>query len=464
MSDPVRTLALVLLAACGGSTSTTKPVGPEKGPDPDGPHKAAVAAQVKPYIEGKILTSVVVGLIEDGKREVYGFAATGAPPTGHSLFELGSATKVYTGLLLADAVQRKEVDLDQPVSDLLPAGVTVPTAGKDVITLRHLALHASGLPRIPKTLFARGDAKNPYANFSEDDLYLELATVKLDSAPGEKIVYSNFGVGLLGCALGRKAGPGYKEALAERILGPLDLDETFAGTVPPEAAKRIVPGTTVALEPTPRWTFEDTLAGAGSIVSSADDQLAFLAAQLDAATGGKGTLRPQMRLAQEAQLQNDGDNEGLGWQIDAEGRFWHNGATAGYHSYIGFDPKNRRAVVVLAATSTTLAEWLAAAMFSVLEGSPKPPIVLPTEAQLASYVGKYNASGGVLEFGIDAGRLTVQVPNSPPFVFAPIGPRAFWGDDLQMVVEFAVDEKGVVSGVAMRSGKEQVYAERQAAP
>ena len=107
-----RRLALVLaVAACGGpSPVPTTPTRPATPTDPDGPHRAQVAAQVQPFLDAEINSGLVVGLYDVGKLEIYGFGAgpDGKPPTGGTLFELGSVTKVYTSLLLADAVQRME--------------------------------------------------------------------------------------------------------------------------------------------------------------------------------------------------------------------------------------------------------------------------------------------------------------------------------------------------------------------
>src|SRR4051812_8393893 len=111
--------AVVVLAACGGSGAATRPATPIKATegDPHGPHEAAVAALVQPLLDAEITTSLVVGLYDAGKLEIYGFGAGpgGKPPTGRTLYDIGSVTKVYTSLLLADAVQRREVELDTPV-------------------------------------------------------------------------------------------------------------------------------------------------------------------------------------------------------------------------------------------------------------------------------------------------------------------------------------------------------------
>ena len=140
--------ATSLLAACGGTPRpAAKPPAPAAHPTP---HQAQVTAVIQPMIDAEIASAMVVGLYDRGKTEVYGFGKGpgGGPPTATTLFELGSVTKVYTSLLFADAIQRREVGLEQPVSELLPTGVSVPTRDGVAITLKHLALHSSGLPRI----------------------------------------------------------------------------------------------------------------------------------------------------------------------------------------------------------------------------------------------------------------------------------------------------------------------------
>ncbi len=188
---------------------------------------------------------MVIGVYDAGKEEIYGFGVGpgGKPPTGRTLFEIGSISKVFTSLMLADAVQRKEVDLDTPITDLLPPGVTVPTVDKRVITLKHLALHSSGLPRVPPSVAAAGDNPDPYGNYHEDTLYADLNTTALESPPGTQVAFSNYGLGLLGFGLGRKLGGGYAAALAARVLKPLDLRDTMVD-VPDALAGRVVQGTT----------------------------------------------------------------------------------------------------------------------------------------------------------------------------------------------------------------------------
>ena len=268
---------------------------------------------------------------------------------------------------------------------------------------------------------------------------------------------SDYGVGLLGFALGRKVGGGYEQALKTRVLQPLGLTDTFI-TMPAGASARKAIGTDDNLEPAPRWTW-GALAGAGALVSSARDCLKFLDAQLDAAAGSRGVLRPQMRLAQEPQLDRSGENESLGWLIDGVGRRFYDGRTNGFRSYMGFDPKTRRGVVVLASTSTTLVDFLGPLMFDVLDSSAKPPAPVPTEAQLASYAGNYDFSGTTLQVVVANKRLYLEGPGEPRHRMAPYGDRGFWIEDLSAGAKFVLEGE-TVKGLVFSVGGKTLTAPR----
>ncbi|MGE0398846.1 MAG: serine hydrolase domain-containing protein [Kofleriaceae bacterium] len=422
-----------LASACSGTAAPpTIPSAPDR--DPDGPHAAAVAAQVKPFIDAEVVSGIVVGLYDGGKREIYGFGTgpKGAPPNGTTLFEIGSITKVFTALLLADSVQRREVSLDTAVSDLLPPGVTVPSKDKQLITLQQLALHTSSLPRLPPSLPTT--ATDPYAAYTEEMLYRDLIQTQLEHPPGTMISYSNFGYGLLGFALGRKIGGGYAKVMSERILRPLGLGDTYVAA-PPGTPNRIQ-GTNDDLASMPFWNW-DVLAGAGTMVSNVRDQLTLIDAELDAAAGGKSVLRAPMRLTQESQLDAaSGPNVGLGWQIDREGRYWHNGGTGGFHSFISFDPKTKRGVVVLASTSTSLVDRIGGLLFKVLANEAVEPAKFPTPDKLAPLAGSYDFSGTKLVVTVDGKRLYIEGPGEPRHRLMPLTETEFLIEAINAAVIF----------------------------
>src|SRR5215813_12639890 len=128
---------------------------------------------VKRIDQQKQAVGIVVGVIEPTGRRVvaYGNLANGDPRPldGDTIFEIGSTTKVFTSLLLADMVNRKEVALDDPAAKYLPQHVKMPERSGKAITLHDLSTHTSGLPPLPN--LKPNDPRNPYAGHSVDDLY-----------------------------------------------------------------------------------------------------------------------------------------------------------------------------------------------------------------------------------------------------------------------------------------------------
>ena len=449
---------LFAVAACGSSQGrVAAPAHPAHADaDPDGPHRAAVTAQVKPLIDGQVVSGLVVGLYDAGKLEIYGFGKGpgGAPPNGHTLFEIGSLTKIYTELLFADSVQRREVAFDTPLSELLPPGVTAPTREDAVITLQELALHSSGLPPEPHSV--KPNAANPYAGYNEDALYADLVQTQLEAKPGTQIVFSNFGIGVLGFVLGKKLGTGYPRAVEQRVLAPLGLHDTYF-QVPVAASARRITGTNSDLAPVPSWTW-NAMVSAGGLVSTARDQLALIEAELDAASGSKQPLRGAMRLTQESELDKQGANVGLGWQIDAHG-YWHESGTGGFHSFIGFDPKTRRGIVILASTSVALVDRLSDALWKVLEGGSVPaPLVVPTPEQLAPLVGHYDFAGTKVAITAKGNRLYLEGDGSR-IRLVPFSDHEFWIEELQAAAVFE-KEGDKIGRVVFFSGEHQLPAKR----
>jgi CubicO group peptidase (beta-lactamase class C family) len=411
-------------------------------------------------VDAEVVRSLVVGLYDAGKLEIYGFGRGpgGAAPTGRTLYEIGSITKVYTALLLADSVQRREVSLDTPVSELMPPGITVPTREQTPITLGHLAMHSSGLPRLPPAIEAAAESPDPYAKYGEDQLYADLVRTQLATTPGTHVVYSNFGAGLLGFALGRKLGVPYTKAVTDRILVPLGLSDTMF-EVPDKDAGRVADGSNEDLDKVPRWTFQEPLAGAGALVSTVRDQLKLIDIELDAAAGGKEPLRRAMALTQERQIEGEGHDAGLGWQIDADGRYWHNGGTGGHHSFISFDTKTRRGVVILAGTSTSIIDGLSLRLYKILAGEQVPPRTAPTAEQLVAYGGTYDIAGEHVKVSAQGRRLYVQGPGEPRIRMMPLGEREFWIEPLQAVVAFERDGDKVTRAVFV-VGQRRLAAQR----
>jgi CubicO group peptidase (beta-lactamase class C family) len=303
--------------------------------------------------EARKAVGIVVGTIGPEGRQIiaYGQVEKDHPgtPDGDTIYEIGSISKVFTSLLLADMIQRGEVTPDTPVAKLLPAIVKVPERGGKQITLLDLSMQVSGLPRLPSNL-KPADFSNPYADYGPPKLYEFLSGYELKRDIGERYEYSNLGAGLLGHALALKAGMSYEQLLKKRILDPLGMTSTTI-TLSPEQQKRLAPGYNAALKPVHNWDF-DALAGAGAIRSTANDMLMFLAANLDLTDTPLKAAMHRMRSVRRETGVADLDIT-MAWHVWKKYGteiVWHNGGTAGYRTFAGFAPAKKAGVVVLCNT------------------------------------------------------------------------------------------------------------------
>jgi serine-type D-Ala-D-Ala carboxypeptidase/endopeptidase len=290
---------------------------------------------------------IVVGVITGKAREIisYGhFDATDPRvPDGDTVFEIGSISKVFTSLLLADMVVKGDVKLSDPVSKYLPASVHVPTRNGKQITLLYLSTHYSGLPLIPSNLSW---------DYSQQQMFDFLSHYELTRDPGQKFEYSNFAVGLLGQTLALRAGTDYETLLRTRITGPLQMNRTAVHPTQDMKAD-FIPGHGFGMRKPPAWE-DPALAGAGGIHSTANDLLIFLAANMGILNS---PLQPAMKkMLSVHRTSGPGSEIALGWFI-ATGRngvIWHNGQTNGYHTFMGYDPHRKVGLVVLSNSNESI--------------------------------------------------------------------------------------------------------------
>lgn len=343
-----------------------------------------------------------------------------------SVFEIGSITKAFTGVLLADMVLRGEVSLDDPVQKFLPGGTKMPTRGDKQITLRDLATHRSGLPRLPENL-EPADPDNPYADYDEKRLLDFLSNHQLARDIGEKYEYSNLGAGLLGYVLARKAGKSYEQLVIERVCKPLGMNDTRV-TLTDDMKSRLARGHSDG-KPVKSWDI-DALAGAGALRSTPLDMVNFVEANL------KPTDTPiskalQASFKDRVETATPDLSVGLGWHVwkkHGTEIILHNGGTGGYRSFCGFAPDKKLGVVLLTNSDFDLD----AAGLHMLE--PKyqlPEIKKSTKiegAKLDDFVGFYELQPGVIiTITREDDQLFAQLTGQPKFpVFAESDSKFFF--------------------------------------
>ena len=316
--------------------------------------EAGILGLLKERVDGKRSVGMVVGVIDaDGRRVVasYGDPGSGARPLDReSVFEIGSITKVFTTTVLADMVQRGEVTLSDPVAKFLPATVRVPSRNGRVITVVDLATHTSGLPRLMTNL-KPADQRNPYADYTVDQLYAFLSGYELTRDIGAQYEYSNLGMGLLGHALALRAGKSYEALVTERVLRPLGMQHTSIA-LDAWMQTHLVRGHDNSGQPAANWDIR-TVEGAGALRSTMEDMLIFAAANLK---DGPDPLHKGMAAAQvvRAPTGRPDLSIALGWHVrnvTGHSIVWHNGGTGGYRTWMGFD-KNRKIAAVVLTNST----------------------------------------------------------------------------------------------------------------
>ncbi|MBB0230982.1 serine hydrolase [Streptomyces calidiresistens] len=174
--------------------------------------------------------------------------------------ETGSLTKVVTGTLLTRLAERGTVSMDDPLERWLPAPVGTG------ITLRHLAGHTSGLPRVPPGL--RWAFNDPWRDFTDSalrDLLPGLDTL-LTAPAGEREEYSNLGYAVLGAALCAAGGGRYEDLAHEHVLAPLGLESGAMTANPPTG--RVLRTRGVLGRRLRPWTMDGAVLPAGGLWAS----------------------------------------------------------------------------------------------------------------------------------------------------------------------------------------------------
>lgn len=410
----------------------------------------------------KRTVGIVVGVIgPQGSNVVsYGRLDQKVPgaPGPDTVYEIGSITKVFTSLLLADMVRRGEVALDDPVAKYLPKSVKMPSRNGKQITLVDLATHTSGLPRIPSNLHP-ANPHNPYADYTVENLYAFLSSYQLTRDPGSQYEYSNLGGGLLGHVVALRAGKDYETLLGERVLSPLHMDSTGVHLTAGERA-RLAPGHTTALEPESNWDIP-TLAGAGALRSTAHDMLLFLSANLGFTQTPLAAAMEFERTAVRRPTDMPGVQVALGWHIlehNGNEIIWHNGGTGGYRSWVGFDLKNRIGAVVLSNSANGVDDigqhLVDSSLPLVPYEAPKERAAISVDPKvLDGYLGRYQLTPQfIITVSREQASLYVQATGQPKFEIFAETPTEFFLKIVNAQITFVTGPDGHATEMILHQG------------
>lgn len=381
---------------------------------------AALAATVAQRIHGdRSGACVAVAVIDKAVSRAVVCADPKAPRAidADSAFEIGSVSKTFTGVLLAELVAAGTLGLDDPLQRFLPEGVRAPAFEGQAVSLRHLLTHTSGLPSFPPG-WPVPDPRNPYRAIDEAALFAALGKATLTRAPGSRFEYANFGAMLLSWVVSQAADKPFDALVAERVFRPLGMRHSFVGDAPTGVA--LAPGHLPNGSETPGWEFDARVAGVGGIRASLNDMVRYVEGQLGR---GPDDVVARLRAGQQAVDGVGGRPMAWGWMLaplNGHQIHVHEGGTGGYSSFVGFDSARERGVVVLSDTALTSLGGLGSLALHLLDakvplGAPRTVAAPPVEL-LDQLAGEWVLEGGLrMSLRRKGEALEIQAAGQPAF-------------------------------------------------
>lgn len=397
------------------------------------------------------------------------FAIAGQPfAAGHAevsaqktLFEIGSISKVFTGILLADAVIEGKLGLGDTLAQRLSVKFADPAIA--AVTLKQLATHTSCLPRLPDNLTdLNGD--DPYAKYDRKELFEYLASAKLPGKPPCALEYSNLGFGILGVVLETAYGKPWAALVAEKVTGPLGMADTIQDLSAAQQSRFAEPWS--GDQRAHPWTLK-AFAGAGALRSTLADMSKLADALL---AGPRGPLAKAWPLlaGDLVEMPAAGGKIGLAlihMKVNGEDAYFHNGGTGGYRSLLQVYPASGRAVIVLASNAAATPEaWLTAWKAKGRPAAARAEVALPAEA-LDAYVGVYSIDKTVRFTLLRQGDgLIARLTGQPFFPIFASAKDEFFYKSVDAQLSFHRDAAGKVTGLTLHQNGRDIPATRDAGP
>ncbi len=416
---------------------------------------------------------VAVGVLRDGVVQTAGFGITNveAPVAvnDHTLFQIGSITKTFTGTAIMRLVEAGRLDLDVPVRTYLPELRLRDEEVAARVTLRHLLSHTGGW---------RGDY---FDDTGAGDDALARIVARLDELPqwtplGQHFSYNNAGFYLAGRIIEVVTGHPYEAALGALILDPLGMAESFffANDC---ISRRVAVGHTVgeagATVARP-WALPRAAHAVGGISASVRDVLTYARFQLGDGTAPDGTrlLIQETLTSMQTAATPAGSGAGavgLTWMVKEVGGLKtvrHTGGTNGQLSILLLVPARRFALTIV-TNADRGSELHSAVLPDALRrfcGIASAPTVPParTADELAPYSGIYRGALSDIEIMLEGTTLRLQVRpkggfpqrDTPPGATPPPTRIATHADDSLIALdppytdgrgEFLRDEDGAIA-------------------
>ena len=332
-----------------------------------------VERTVTPLMNAQAIPGMAVAVIYQGQPHYFTFGkadvAANKPVTPQTLFELGSISKTFTGVLGGDAIARGEIALGDPVAKYWPELTGMQWQG---IRMLDLATYtAGGLPlQVPDEVTDTASLLRFYQNWQPQ------------WKPGTTRLYANASIGLFGALAVKPSGMSYEQAMTTRVFKPLKLDHTWINVPKAEEAHYA-------------WGYREGKAvhvspgmldaEAYGVKTNVKDMASWVIANMKPDSLQAPSLKQGIALAQSRYWRVGAMYQGLGWEmlnwpVDAKtvvggsdnkvalaplpvaevnppappvkASWVHKtGSTGGFGSYVAFIPEKQLGIVMLANKS-----------------------------------------------------------------------------------------------------------------
>ncbi|WP_372370008.1 serine hydrolase [Candidatus Uabimicrobium sp. HlEnr_7] len=399
---------------------------------------------INPIIKNEWNVGVAIGIYQKDKKNIvltYGVKNKDSQQkiTEKTIFETGSISKAFTGMLLSKMILDKKLSLANTVGDFIKFENEIAK-----ITLEQLVTHTSGLPRMPTNIVVKNQ-ESPYADYTYKEMLSFLRKHKLSRKPGIKYEYSNLGMSLLGKILETVAKKSYEELLVQEICKPLQMNNTkinFNENI------QLATGYDPDFKPALNWDFP-AMNAAGAVRSNIDDSLLLIEKTLKAYdTENKSTLQQAILNSHNTLFEIDKRLKiAMAWHI-IDDITWHNGGTEGFRSFLGFDSKRSIGVVVFTNTRNSL-DYVGQNILRFLSGKDIRSISLPKiidvdQKTLLKYVGTYQLGLAQINITLENNKLIAQMSAQPAFRIYPESETMFFWKVVNAKAEFVKDNKGKI--------------------
>lgn len=303
---------------------------------------------VQRYFQDKRAVGLSIALVQNGKPHFYNYGETkagnGQRPDNRIIYEIGSMTKTFTGIILAQAILDKKIGLEDDIRKYLKGSYPNLNYKGTAIRIKDLANHTSRITRIFPNMWERPsyDSLNPLSNYSRKLLYEGLHQMKVDTLPGKIYSYSNMAVALLGTILEDAYGQDYFSLVSKNILKPYQMRDTRIdiGSLP---SGRIAWPHNTPRQQVSLWDLGEVPA-MGALRSTTADLVNYINAN-------NAETNPAIKLSHQRTFGTDQEGMGLNWFIHSSPNGYrileHGGGTGGSRSSLDCFPQLNAGLVIL---------------------------------------------------------------------------------------------------------------------